>query len=137
MFIKFIIAGAVGLVLYLGYQFITGLVDEKAYWQTEASKFQLANNTLSAKLNTIETDLKESFKRQDNLNLELQKTRLQMNSVVKLFSDNDFTKLVERKPTLITIKMQRATKKLFKEIEQITKNESNNNRKESSPKPSQ
>jgi len=121
MFIKLIIAAAVGLTIYLGYTFINNLVEESAYWKTEASKFQMANETLSTKLDNIKTDLEESFRIQDDLNIKLQKTRLQMNSVVKLFSDNDFTKLVQKKPGLITIKMQKATKKLFKEIEQITK----------------
>lgn len=114
---KLIGAGAVALIIYLGYTFVSNIVEENSILKANEAKLQQANDGLVAEKKQLKLDLAAAKIRIIEVNDKFEKAVESKNEVIRLFADHDFTKLAKRKPTLITKKMTRATAKVFKEIE--------------------
>lgn len=109
------------LVIYLGYTYVVNLQEANAQLTADVATLALSNKTLTKERDQIKTNLKIVEQNRMVLNQELTKSREDVQKVVRLFSDHDFSKLAKAKPGLITKRMQRATKELFKEFERVGK----------------
>jgi len=114
---------AVLLIIYLGYTYVTNLQQDNATLTANVGKLQLANDVLSAEKSQFKEDLARTQVLNGELNVKFFKAVESKNAVIKLFADHNFTKLYNAKPAWITKKMNAATKKIFKEIEEASRNE--------------
>lgn len=114
---KIIAIIAVLAIIAGGYLYVTNLQKDNARLTSELSVAQLANKTLVAEKEDFVKRLDISKAEQDKLNEKLSNARDQMNRMVRLFADHDFSNLAAKKPGLVSLKMKKATEKLFKEIE--------------------
>lgn len=118
--VKAIIMGVIALLIYFGYLYIVNLQEDNARLTGEVTKLEISNKSLEGQKKQLVLDIKTNIQNQDILYIELSKARESKDKLVKLFGDHDFAKLIAKKPTLMQKKMNRATKKLFKEIENET-----------------
>ena len=114
---------AVLLIIYLGYTYVTNLQQDNATLTANVGKLQLANDVLVAERKQFEEDIAKTEALNTELNVKFEKAVESKNEVIKLFSDHNFTKLYNAKPAWITKKMNAATKKIFKEIEDVSRAE--------------
>ena len=121
---KLIVGGlavfAIGLTIWFGYLYVTGLQEKVEFQAKEIVKLETSNQSLEKKLGQVEEDLEENKKNQAVLNEELQQAREDKGELIKLFSDHDFTNLVNKKPGLIEKRINKATDKVFDELEAIS-----------------
>jgi len=117
---KLIAAAAIGLIIWFGYLYVTNLQEKVEFQAGEISKLEIANKSLTAERKQLETDLAENKVNQEILNEELHKAREDKDKLIKLFSDHDFTRLVNKKPGLIENRINKGTDKVFKELEDIS-----------------
>jgi len=110
----------IGLIIWFGYLYVTNLQDKVEFQAGEITKLETANKTLTAEREQLETDLAENKVNQGILNEELHKAREDKDKLIKLFSDHDFTNLVNKKPGLIENRINKGTDKVFKELEDIS-----------------
>lgn len=110
----------IGLIIWFGYLYVTNLQEKVEFQAKEITKLETANLTLTAEREQIKADLKENKENQVILNEELRKARIDKDKLIKLFSDHNFTKLVNKKPGLIEKRINKATDKLFNELERIS-----------------
>jgi transposase len=110
----------ISLVVWAGYAYVTNLQEKVEFQGKEITKLETANKTLTAEREQLETDLKENKENQAILNEDLRKARVDKDNLIKLFSDHDFTNLVKKKPGLIELRINKATDKLFLELEAIS-----------------
>jgi len=123
LYAKMIGGAAVLLIIYLGYTYVTNLQQDNATLTANVGKLQLANDVLSAEKSQFKEDLARTQVLNGELNVKFFKAVESKNAVIKLFADHNFTKLYNAKPAWITKKMNAATKKIFKEIEEASRNE--------------
>ena len=117
-YIKVIAVIAILAVIAGGYMYVTNLQKDNANLTASLATAEIANRTLVTERENLKTSLVNSKAEQDKLNDNLTLAREQMNRMTRLFADHDFTNLATKKPGLITIRMKKATDKIFKEIEQ-------------------
>ena len=110
----------IGLTIWAGYTYVTNLQKKVEFLSGEVKTLEISNKTLTAERAQLKTDLKENKRNQEILNTELREARKGKDELIKLFSDHDFAKLVEKKPGLIEIRINKATDKVFKELEDIS-----------------
>jgi len=111
---------AIGLIIWFGYLYVTNLQEKVEFQAKEITKLETANITLTAEREQLKDDIKENKENQAVLNEDLRKARVDKDKLIKLFSDHDFTNLVNKKPGLIEKRINKATDKLFKELEGIS-----------------
>lgn len=120
LYAKLIGGAAVMLIIYLGYTFVTNLQEDNATLTANVGKLQLANDILSAEKLKFESDIEKSKERIMEVHKKFDEAVESKNAVIRLFADHDFTNLAKRKPGLITKRMQKATAKIFREIEDVS-----------------
>ena len=113
------IAGVL-LAIWLGYKYITGLQEKVEFQAGEISKLELANKSLTDEREQLKLNLAKNQQDLTKLNEDLVKARTDKEKLIKLFSDHDFAELVKKKPGLIENKINKATEKVFKELEDIS-----------------
>jgi mevalonate kinase len=121
LYIKLIGAGAIALVIFFGYQYVTNLQEANAALEKEVTALTISKIELEQERAQVVEDLAAVRVDMEVLNQEFKEAEESKNELIRLFADHDFEKLVKAKPGLITRKMQKATDEIFKEIE----NESN------------
>jgi len=121
---KMIVGGlailAISLTIYAGYKYVVNLQEDNARLTGEVTKLEIAVEIKDKTINQVKTDLLTNEKNQKVLNEELAAARKDKDEIIKLFGDHDFAKLVAKKPGLIEKKINTATKKVLKEIENVT-----------------
>lgn len=117
MYAKILGAAGVALIIYFGYLYVSNLQKENGVLKANEAKLQLANDVLVVEKKQFKADLAKSKERIMEVNKKFDEAVESKNEVIRLFSDHDFTKLFNAKPDWITKKMNKATKKIFKEIE--------------------
>lgn len=120
MYLKLLGGAAVMLIIYLGYSFITGIIEDNATLQSNVAKLDIANDSLSKERDKLKIDLKVNKDELTVLNGIFADANEVKNVTVKIFSDHQFTKLYNKKPTLIIKLINRGTSRVFKEIEDAT-----------------
>lgn len=110
---------------YYAYNHYVGLKEQLALKTTEAIRFkeslkdsQEAINVLTEQQIRIQNEtlkLQQSLQKAEDYNNELQKK----------LNDHNLTKLSSKKPGLIEKRINEATSKIFKELEEITSTDSN------------
>jgi predicted nuclease with TOPRIM domain len=110
----------ISLVVWAGYTYVTNLQEKVEFQGKEITKLETANKTLTAEREQLKDDLKENKENQAILNEDLRKARVDKDKLIKMFSDHDFTKLVNKKPGLIEKIINKGTDKVFKELEDIS-----------------
>jgi len=114
---KLVGAGAVALIIYFGYLYVSNLQEENGVLKANEAKLQLANDALVAEKKQFKENLAKTELLNKELNVEFKKAVESKNAVIKLFSDHNFTKIFNKRPTWIIKRMNAATIKIFKEIE--------------------
>lgn len=117
MYAKLIGGVAVMLIIYLGYNFVVNLQEENGVLKANVAKLEIANDSLVAEKKQFKEDLLRTQENLEQVNDDFYKAVESKNAVIKLFSDHNFTKLFNAKPKWITKKMNAATKRIFKQIE--------------------
>ncbi len=121
---KLIGGGALVLIISLsvwaGYTYVTNLQEKVEFQAKEITKLEISNKSLEAQHAQLESDLEENKEHQIVLNGELRDARQDKEALIKLFSDHDFTNLVNKKPGLIEIRINKGTDKVFQELEDIS-----------------
>lgn len=121
---KLIAGGAgilfIGLSVWAGYTYVTNLQDEVKFQAEEIVKFETANETLTAERDQLKTDLVENAEDTEVLHQELRDARTEKEALILLFSDHDFTNLVNKKPGLIQNRINKGTDKVFQELQDIS-----------------
>ena len=117
LYAKLIGGAAVMLIIYLGYTYVVNLQQENGVLKANEAVLQLANDVLVAEKKQYKENLAKSAERIADVNRRFDDAVEAKNNVIRLFADHDFTKLYNAKPDWITKKMNKATKKIFKEIE--------------------
>jgi predicted signal transduction protein with EAL and GGDEF domain len=121
--LKIKIALAAIALLAVGYVVwdYSSLRSRNAQLSSQVATLTEQKNKLVEEKRLLNIDLDNQRVLNIKLNGQLLASREQMNRMVVLFSDHDFQKLIEKKPGLITIRMQKATEKVFREIEEASK----------------
>ncbi len=121
---KLIGAGALILIISLsvwaGYRYVTNLQEKVEFQMGELVKLETANLTLVAEREQIKESLDENRENQLVLQEDLRVAREDKESLIKLFADHDFTNLVNKKPGLIELRINKGTDKVFQELEDIS-----------------
>ena len=122
--------GAIAAIAIAGFAFYThynNLVDDnreltetKGKLEAQLDEKQKALNTANRRYAQIKDNLEIAKVANEKLNQDFKKAEVRNQRMISIFSDHDFNELVKKKPGLITIRMQKATKKVFDEIEEIT-----------------
>ena len=110
----------IGLSVWAGYTYVTNLQEKVEFQAKEITKLEISNKSLEAQHAQLESDLKENKEHQIVLNGELRDARQDKEALIKLFSDHDFTNLVNKKPGLIELRINKGTDKVFQELEDIS-----------------
>lgn len=123
-------------------QYIAGLflittllgVGAAGWYKIEAQNLELENQRLVIEIEVEKSNAAEALKQQQiqaaqvaefevkikALNEENAKARAQVQYTRNLFADHDFQNLMEKKPGLITTRMQNATDKVFSDLNALT-----------------
>jgi septal ring factor EnvC (AmiA/AmiB activator) len=121
LYVKLLGAGAVALVIFFGYQYVTNLQEANAALEKEVTELKITKQKLEAEREQVKEDLANVRVNLEEVNQKFKEAEQSKNELIKLFADHDFEKLVAAKPGLITRKMQRATEEIFTEIENESK----------------
>jgi len=114
---------AISLTIYLGYRYVVNLQEENARLHKDIATLEISNKQYEIQIENVQKDLVKVEEDYSELNDKFDSARERITYLSNLFADHDFIKLVEKKPGLITIRMQKATKKIFDEIEKASANE--------------
>ena len=117
LYVKLLGAGALALVIFFGYQYVTNLQEANAALEKEVTALTISKKELEAERERVVEDLAAVRVDMEKLDQEFKEAEESKNELIKLFSDHDFENLVSKKPGLITRKMHKATDSLFREIE--------------------
>jgi len=123
MYAKLLGGAAVALIIYFGYLYVSNLQEKNSILHADVAKLQLANDALVAEKKQFKENLAKTELLNKELNVEFKKAVESKNAVIRLFSDHNFTKIFNKRPTWIIKKMNAATVKIFNAIEQASKNE--------------
>ena len=121
IYTKLIIVATITLIVFLGYQYVVGLQEDNATLTGNVAKLELTNDQLSEEKKHFKEDLLRQQTLIITLNTEISKIEKEKNEVIRLFGDHDFALLVKKKPGLIQKRIDKATKSIFKDIENETK----------------
>jgi len=86
----------------------------------EIKELENLNNENLKTYKTLKYRLQNKLEEVRKLELEILNHKEQNNELVKLFSDHNFTKLIQAKPGLIQRRMRSGTERLFRELEDST-----------------
>jgi len=111
----------IGVIVFAGYRFVTGMQTKIENLTANNAALTVSNTSLTSTLKNIKQDLAKTEEARNELNNDLRKSREKMKRMAKLFADHNFTNLVSKKPGLIRNRMNKATKKLFKEFEEVSR----------------
>lgn len=120
MYFKLIAAGAVALIVFLGYRYVVNLQETNAALTGQLTALQVEVETYKTEVRVLEQEIENSKQRISEVNVELNSAREAANKTVRLFSDHNLQKLIEAKPEWMSDKMQRATAEKFRAIEGLT-----------------
>ena len=121
MYLRFIIVGVILLSIYLGYRYVNNLNEQIKTLTTENTKLTISNRRYEIERKQLLQNIKENKQSYQVLLNKLDESERKRDYLIRIFADHDFNKLVKRKPKTITKLMRKATKKVFKEIEDETK----------------
>jgi len=110
---------AIFLVIFFGYRYVVNLQEANATLREEKQTLEISLQTITQEKENLVTRMEVSNEKLIELDTKLSKAREDVNRTLRLFSDHDFTNLVQRKPGLLEKLMQKATKKEFDEMEKI------------------
>jgi len=108
-------------LVYGGYRYVGNLQEENRVLASTNATLEASNTSLTATLENTKFEIERIARERDELNGELQKSRVKMQRMVKLFADHDFANLVDKKPGLIQNRINKATDHTFKEFEEVSK----------------
>jgi predicted nucleic acid-binding Zn-ribbon protein len=121
--IKLIVAGVVTAVLLAAgatvWMHYTGLLEEINVLRENTAKLQTAVQLKDSQISSLEAQAASSKENMETVQADFAQARAQAERVKTLFANHKFDKLAKAKPGLISRKMQRATLKVFQEIEEI------------------
>lgn len=117
MYIKLLGALAIGLIVWAGYAFVTNLVEENNELKVSLENARIAIEKKDLELADMRLQQAANRANAEKLQAAIQEERVKVDHVRKLFADERFEKLIQKKPGLMTIKMQEATQKVFSEVE--------------------
>ncbi len=115
-------AGVVGVVaaVGLGYWHYTSLVSELSAARVTIATQTAALEAKDIEIKFLEQQQKNLKRRNDELYKNLRHATEGVDRVRTLFANHDFYSLMERNPSLITLRAKKATKKLFNQIEELS-----------------
>ncbi len=121
---KFIIGGSIilfiSLGVFAGYKYVTNMQQQLKFQTAELTKIKISNKSLMANRTQLEQNIRDNKKNQTRLNVQLRNARTSKDKLIKLFSDHNFARLVNKKPGLMQIKINKGTDRVFKELEVIS-----------------
>ena len=120
---KLIVGGIVLIValaaLSAGILHYRGLLAEIKQLHTDKALLQTAVQLKDSQITSLKAQAESARERQEEVQEKFAEARAQAERVKTLFANHKFDKLARAKPGLISRKMQRATAKVFDEIEEI------------------
>lgn len=119
-----------GLTMYMGIVLLVVIAGSAAYFKYSQDKLAEANQMVAAqtaRANSAEANLEfmqESLARQQRnlgkLADESVLIRKEQQETINIFSEHDIQKIAERHPDMIETRVNRGTKRVFDELEEIT-----------------
>lgn len=119
-----------GIAMYMGIVLVIVLAGSAAYFKYSQDKLAEANKEIAAQTaRAVSAEanfefLKESVRKQqkaiDKLAEASVEIRQEQQETIDIFAEHDLKALAERKPGLIEIRVNRATDRVFDELERIT-----------------
>ena len=116
-YVKLIGAAIIPVSLYLCYQYVINIQHENTVLRQDITNLKTSNEILSKEKQQFKDNLQKTKQSLKQVNMDFKKSEEQKNRMVKLFSDHNLQNLMEKKPGLISKRMQKATDKIFKEFE--------------------
>lgn len=109
---------AVVAIIGLAYTHYQGLINDKVELTSQVNDLNSKLDTAKERERGYQATITGITVGMGQLRDELQAARATVDEARRLFGDHDFDELARKKPGLITIRMQRATTKVFSEIEE-------------------
>ena len=112
---------AIALGIFAGYKYVDHLQSENIRLEKENTTLTTSNEEYKKKIGKLESRIKENSVELAELNYKISKSRERSEKLMKLFSRHDFTDLVQKKPQLIENRINKATEKVFENLERLSK----------------
>jgi len=114
---RLIAVAAVLLAITLAYHHYTGLLETISKQRETIATQSIALDMKTAEIASQKAAMAQMTAATEKVQASMAKEREKVTYVRQLFGDHDFANLAEKKPGLISKKMQAATAKVFSEIE--------------------
>ena len=112
---------AVGMVVFAGYKYVTGLQQANAQLEADKAKLSVAVELKTAENESLTDGIKAMAAENAKLHGDLEKARATRRKLKRVFDDHDFTKLLNEKPGLIERRMVSGTDRMFRALEQASR----------------
>lgn len=108
------------IAVYIGYNYVTGLQKKVIEQAASLAVIEMALDETNKTITRLERDRVESARRIRELDIKMNDAERVVEDLRDLLSKHDLTRLSRSKPELIERRINEATDKVFRDIEQLT-----------------